>query len=128
MLLLDLDHFKQVNDTYGHLAGDNVLSEFARRIERQLRAGDVAGRWGGEEFLVILPHTTLQGAADVGEKIRAAIAAHPFGAAAGGTYVTVSGGCAEAPRRAPRGSCTGPTAVSTGPRTTAATGSRPRNR
>jgi diguanylate cyclase (GGDEF)-like protein len=94
VLLLDLDHFKNVNDTHGHLAGDLVLCEFARRVEGALRAGDVAGRWGGEEFLVLLPHTALPGVIEVGEKIRAAVAAKPFAIGDGTITVTVSGGCA----------------------------------
>ena len=93
VLLLDLDHFKTVNDTHGHLAGDLVLCEFARRVENALRAGDIAGRWGGEEFLVLLPHTDLPGVVEVGEKIRAAIASEPFEIATGAIGVTVSGGC-----------------------------------
>ena len=98
VLLLDLDHFKQVNDTYGHLTGDSVLTEFARRLQASLRVGDIAGRWGGEEFLVILPHTGLAGAHEVGDKVRAMTASRPFTGAAGDSIrVTVSGGCAEAP-------------------------------
>ena len=62
MLLLDIDHFKHVNDTYGHPAGDLVLRAFADRLRAELRAGDIAGRWGGEEFLVIMPRTDLDGA------------------------------------------------------------------
>jgi diguanylate cyclase (GGDEF)-like protein len=101
VLLLDLDHFKQVNDTHGHLTGDSVLCEFARRVQASLRAGDIAGRWGGEEFLVILPDTGLTGAHEVGEKIRAMTAAQPFSGTAGDIRVTVSGGCAEAPAEHP---------------------------
>jgi two-component system cell cycle response regulator len=92
LLLFDLDHFKSVNDTYGHLAGDAVLVEFSRRVETELRAGDIAGRWGGEEFLVILPHTGLAGTVEAGERIRAAIAAEPFFVADQPIAVTVSGG------------------------------------
>jgi diguanylate cyclase (GGDEF)-like protein len=94
VLLLDVDHFKSVNDAYGHMAGDEVLREFARRVTSELRAGDVAGRWGGEEFLTILPRTTLTEAVDAGERIRKVIAAQPFMAAGNAIRVTVSGGCA----------------------------------
>jgi diguanylate cyclase (GGDEF)-like protein len=94
LLLLDVDHFKRVNDTYGHPAGDTVLCELARRIVSELRAGDVAGRWGGEEFLVILPHTDLEGTIHTGDRIRAAVAAQPFNMAGAVAHVTVSGGCA----------------------------------
>jgi two-component system cell cycle response regulator len=59
VLLLDIDHFKNINDTYGHPAGDLVLRAFADRLRAELRAGDVAGRWGGEEFLIMLPRTDL---------------------------------------------------------------------
>jgi two-component system cell cycle response regulator len=92
LLLFDLDHFKSVNDTYGHPAGDAVLVEFSRRLAAELRAGDIAGRWGGEEFLVILPHTGLAGTVEAGERIRSATAMEPFFAADQPIAVTVSGG------------------------------------
>ena len=66
-----------VNDTYGHPAGDLVLCAFADRCASELRAGDIAGRWGGEEFLVIMPRTDLDGALEVAERIRRATAATP---------------------------------------------------
>jgi diguanylate cyclase (GGDEF)-like protein len=100
LLLLDIDHFKLVNDSYGHPAGDQVLREFARRLSDQLRAGDVGGRWGGEEFLVILPRTGLDGAIRLGERIRAATCATPIATAAHSVAVTVSGGCALGPTAA----------------------------
>ncbi|GAB1643200.1 diguanylate cyclase [Krasilnikovia sp. MM14-A1259] len=73
VLVLDLDHFKKVNDTYGHAAGDTVLGEFARRIRLGLREVDVAFRQGGEEFVVLLPETDGFGAATVAERLGAAI-------------------------------------------------------
>ena len=97
LILLDIDHFKNVNDTYGHPAGDLVLREFARRLSGQIRVGDVVGRWGGEEFLVILPRTGLNGALGAGERIRSVIAATPVDAAGQDIAVTVSGGCAVGP-------------------------------
>jgi diguanylate cyclase (GGDEF)-like protein len=97
LLLLDVDHFKAVNDTYGHVAGDDVLCELARRISSELRAGDVAGRWGGEEFVVLLAQVGLVGAVDAGERIRAVVAASPVHAAGHAINVTVSGGCAAGP-------------------------------
>jgi two-component system, cell cycle response regulator len=97
VVLLDIDHFKHVNDTYGHLAGDEVLVEFASRIERQLRDGDIAGRWGGEEFLLLLPQTGLSGTFEVGERIRVAIASEPFIVADAVINLTVSGGSAVGP-------------------------------
>ncbi|NWF37699.1 diguanylate cyclase [Mariprofundus sp. NF] len=60
--MIDLDHFKQVNDLHGHAAGDLVLSHMARVLRECVRESDVPGRWGGEEFIVLLPHTTLRGA------------------------------------------------------------------
>lgn len=97
LILLDIDHFKRVNDSYGHPAGDLVLREFARRLSGQIRAGDIAGRWGGEEFLVILPRTGLDGARTLGERIRLATSATPTDAAGQDIPVTVSGGCAVGP-------------------------------
>jgi diguanylate cyclase (GGDEF)-like protein len=70
--LIDLDHFKQINDRFGHAAGDFVLQEFARICRRLLREGDEFGRWGGEEFLILLPGTTLDVALGVIERVRIA--------------------------------------------------------
>jgi two-component system, cell cycle response regulator len=94
VLMLDIDHFKRVNDTHGHPAGDLVLQAFARRLQDTLRAGDIAGRWGGEEFLLILPRTDLDGAREVGERLRGAVDASPVIADECPVRVTVSGGCA----------------------------------
>ena len=69
-LMLDLDHFKQVNDTYGHDFGDTVLRKFASILKEFLRSSDYAFRYGGEEFLILLPETDIKGAVQVGEKIR----------------------------------------------------------
>lgn len=69
-LLFDLDHFKQVNDNYGHELGDNVLREFGNILKTSLRKGDFAFRFGGEEFLILLPLTNLTGAINAAEKIR----------------------------------------------------------
>ncbi|MEF3191258.1 MAG: diguanylate cyclase [Campylobacterales bacterium] len=73
IVLLDLDRFKQINDTYGHEAGDVVIKSFAQIIQRTLRAGDFAGRWGGEEFVVILPSTREKEAMEVAERLREAV-------------------------------------------------------
>ena len=75
LLLIDLDHFKTINDTYGHQTGDQVLVDFVQRTQNQLRAHDHIGRYGGEEFLVLLPETTLKTAIVVAERIRADVAA-----------------------------------------------------
>ena len=78
LLLLDLDHFKQVNDTYGHLAGDEVLREAARRMQAGLRCYDSLGRYGGEEFLVVLPGCELPGAEAQAERLCEAMRRQPF--------------------------------------------------
>jgi diguanylate cyclase (GGDEF)-like protein len=72
--LLDLDHFKQVNDTYGHGRGDDVLAAVGAVLREQLRASDFVGRMGGEEFVMLLPATSRAGAVEASEKIRAAVA------------------------------------------------------
>ena len=93
VVMLDIDHFKNVNDTVGHAGGDTVLREFATRTRRVLRQEDIPGRWGGEEFLLVLPHTDLEGIAKLGERVRAAVAAEPFALDDGGQLaVTVSCG------------------------------------
>ena len=75
VLMLDLDHFKTINDRFGHLEGDRVLAEFARATKHQLRAGDTVGRLGGEEFGLLLPHTTPAEGADIANRILEAIRA-----------------------------------------------------
>lgn len=75
VLMVDLDRFKKVNDTYGHMAGDVVLRTVAETIKAQLRAYDSVGRWGGEEFVVLLPQIADPGARDVAERIRIAVGA-----------------------------------------------------
>ena len=77
LLVIDLDHFKQVNDTYGHLGGDAVLREIARHLSDGLRQTDFIGRYGGEEFVVILPETSLKNALPIAEKLRKLIEAEP---------------------------------------------------
>lgn len=88
VLMIDVDHFKQVNDRHGHPYGDHVLQVVARRLQHGLRAGDVLGRWGGEEFLVIAPRTGRSGAVRLAERLRAAVAATP--ANRDGITITVS--------------------------------------
>ncbi|NOG31446.1 diguanylate cyclase [Halomonas sp. TBZ9] len=75
ILMLDIDHFKQVNDTYGHALGDEALEAFATTIQNELRENDVFGRLGGEEFAILLPDTHLQGCLNVAEKILASVSA-----------------------------------------------------
>ena len=92
--VLDLDHFKQVNDTWGHLAGDEVLRQFAEVLRGAVRASDCVARSGGEEFVVLLPETPLEGALAVLERIRGAVRALRFGAPYVSLPVTFSGGVA----------------------------------
>jgi diguanylate cyclase (GGDEF)-like protein len=73
VLMLDVDNFKALNDGFGHTGGDRVLREIAATIQQGLRAQDVAGRMGGEEFLVLLPHSTAEGAAQIAERLRRSI-------------------------------------------------------
>lgn len=77
-LMLDVDHFKRVNDTWGHAAGDAVLRELANRIDTQVRASDVAARYGGEEFVVLLPDTDNNSAVLLAERIRKVVAASDY--------------------------------------------------
>jgi two-component system cell cycle response regulator len=74
-LMADLDHFKRVNDTYGHEAGDKILAAVGDLLRRQTRATDIVARFGGEEFVVLMPHTYLENALGTAERIRAAVAA-----------------------------------------------------
>jgi diguanylate cyclase (GGDEF)-like protein len=97
VMLADLDHFKAVNDTYGHGVGDQVLMEVVRRLTGSVRAGDSVGRYGGEEFLLVLPNCDAAGAATVGERARAAIAELPVPTAAGAIRLTISVGVSTSP-------------------------------
>ncbi|MEU8819296.1 GGDEF domain-containing protein [Actinoplanes sp. NPDC048796] len=94
LLVVDLDHFKSVNDTYGHLQGDVVLREAAARIAAALRPGDLVARWGGEEFVVLLPDTPEAEATGVAERIRRQVAAQPVRLTTGPVSVTASLGVA----------------------------------
>ncbi|MFP4114679.1 MAG: GGDEF domain-containing protein [Spirochaetota bacterium] len=93
MLILDLDHFKHLNDTYGHLAGDQVLVQIARLIKMAIRTEDVAARFGGEEFTVLLCETDNYGAHRSSERIRRSIENHVFDYRGKMIKVTVSIGC-----------------------------------
>ncbi len=95
LLMADLDHFKRVNDQYGHDAGDEVLREVARRIRSMLRTEDRPARWGGEEFLVLLTDTSAEQAEVVAEKIRKAIADTPIEVNGQSVDMTISIGVAQ---------------------------------
>ena len=70
MISIDLDHFKKVNDTFGHSVGDLMLKEFSDLLKELVRAEDIASRWGGEEFIILLPNTSCDAAAALAERIR----------------------------------------------------------
>lgn len=96
-MMLDIDDFKRVNDTYGHPFGDLVLRRMAKLIRENTRHVDVVGRYGGEEFLVIMPHTTSHEALPIAERVRQAIAKHPFSYKNTDMQITISIGLADYP-------------------------------
>jgi diguanylate cyclase (GGDEF)-like protein len=79
LTMVDIDHFKRVNDEHGHLAGDRALVDIARVLGRKMRASDSLCRWGGEEFMILAPHLDLADAVRMADKLRAAVAAFDFG-------------------------------------------------
>jgi len=92
LAMIDIDDFKKVNDTYGHLAGDMVLKQMAEIFANNVRSTDTVVRWGGEEFAIILPDTSVDGALNLLERIRSLIASHDFGPEVRSTQITVSTG------------------------------------
>jgi diguanylate cyclase (GGDEF)-like protein len=98
VVFLDLDHFKRVNDRYGHETGDRLLQQLAARLFGIIRETDLLFRWGGEEFVILLPHTDPGEAPALAERVRAAVADRPFLAneANHGVSITVSVGVADA--------------------------------
>lgn len=78
VIMIDLDDFKEVNDMYGHLAGDEVLKKFASVFQKTIRSSDRVGRWGGEEFLVLLPHTSYKQALELAERVRVKVCSCRF--------------------------------------------------
>ena len=99
LMFFDGDRFKRVNDTYGHAVGDAVLRELGERVGNALRGGDTLGRYGGEEFLILLPETDLEEARHVAERVRAAVASQPLALTfvEGGLNMTISIGLATYP-------------------------------
>src|SRR5262249_25557652 len=95
LILFDIDHFKKVNDTHGHLAGDAVLKELGRRLKPEVRREDVLARYGGEEFACVLVSTSKQRAIDFAEEMRQLVEGTPFQHEALALVVTVSIGVAE---------------------------------
>ena len=98
LLMIDIDDFKSVNDTFGHLAGDEVLIEFSRRLRLALRGDEMLARYGGDEFCIVLPDTALCDALHVGERLRFVVAekSFPTERAAVGVTVSIGVACAEA--------------------------------
>jgi two-component system cell cycle response regulator len=97
VVMLDIDFFKRVNDTEGHQGGDEVLREFTRRLQGEVREEDVVGRWGGEEFLLILGQTEIDGVRALAERIRGSVGNTPFQLGDHEITVTMSAGCAAGP-------------------------------
>ena len=94
-MMLDLDHFKQINDNYGHHVGDQILQEFANRCRSSVREVDLVGRYGGEELIVIMPETDLTDALPVAERLRASICERPVSISGQELCITVSIGVAQ---------------------------------
>lgn len=95
VVMFDIDHFKGINDNYGHLAGDYVLKELATLVKSRLRPDDIVGRYGGEEFCALLPETSLQGAGAIAEDLRRRVQERRFVFEGENIPVTVSLGCSE---------------------------------
>ena len=130
--MIDLDGFKAINDRYGHMPGDAVLSAVADQLHRMLRQSDVRCRLGGDEFLVILPDTPIDDAIRVAESVRSAIEALEIQSARGPIAITASIGVAASAAACRRStspaSSIGPTSRSTAPRKPAGTACRPARR
>jgi diguanylate cyclase (GGDEF)-like protein len=93
-MMLDIDHFKSINDNYGHQVGDQALQEFARRCLHSVREVDLVGRYGGEEFIILLPETDRDTSVQVAERLRMLILEKPFTLQETSIPVTVSIGVA----------------------------------
>jgi len=96
LVIADLDDFKPINDRHGHAVGDDVLREFASVLRLTLREADLAGRWGGEEFVLLLPGTDAEGGAQLAERVRTALGERTFHGREGAVFgVTCSFGVAQ---------------------------------
>ena len=95
VVMVDLDSFKAVNDTYGHVIGDTLLTAISRRMAVRVRSTDAVGRWGGDEFVIVLPDTDLEGARVLAEDLRAAIADRPVDTPMAAVRMSVSIGVAQ---------------------------------
>jgi diguanylate cyclase (GGDEF)-like protein len=93
VVLIDLDHFKSINDSRGHFGGDLALREAARRMQASVRSYDAVGRYGGEEFLVVLPGCDDESTRNQAERMRKAIYAEPIEMPEGGLQISASFGC-----------------------------------
>jgi len=100
VLMVDIDHFKQINDTYGHASGDSVIRGLAEICARALRPSDLVARYGGEEFIISLPETGIEQARQVADRLRATVAEATIPTGTGGVHFTVSIGVAICSRRA----------------------------
>jgi two-component system cell cycle response regulator len=96
-MMIDIDNFKQINDTHGHLVGDRVLKQLANLLKREQRSVDIVARYGGEEFVVLLPETTAAESRNFAERILRRVATHDFGEAGKPVRVTISVGIASYP-------------------------------
>ena len=95
VMMIDIDHFKTINDTHGHATGDLALREVAGRIKHSVRAIDVVARYGGEEFIVLMPETTIQEACQVAERVRKSVSDDPIDDNSVEVWATLSIGVAE---------------------------------
>jgi diguanylate cyclase (GGDEF)-like protein len=94
LIMIDIDHFKRVNDTHGHAVGDIAISHVARLLTKGRRASDIAARYGGEELVLLLPHTPLEGAMSLAERLRYQIEQTPYRAGQANDHLTASLGVA----------------------------------
>ena len=94
VIIADIDHFKKINDSLGHLAGDRVLRQIAQRLQTAVRPYDVVGRYGGEEFLIVLPHCDADFSLALADRLRCCVALEPANVAGEVVPVTISLGTA----------------------------------